>query len=131
MVSKDYQILNQDVVISMDLTDNPPKFVSAILPHPTAVVKKAIKYLASRLIAAEEFSSQLVDSGVACNVLIPNQGWTKGRIRLCFEFCPDENEDESTKAINSEQEQAPDLQNLDELDEIRLSVAEESSNGQT
>ncbi len=28
--------------------------------------------------------------GVPCEVLTPNQGWKKGKVKITLEFCPDE-----------------------------------------
>lgn len=51
---------------------------------------------------AEEFLHKLGDQidhhkmerwcikGVPCEVLTPNQGWKKGKIKIGLEFCPDE-----------------------------------------
>jgi hypothetical protein len=57
-------------------------------------------------------------SGINCNLLQPDgKGWQKGKLKLCFEFIPEETEPVATQENPTETYPSP-------LDEIRNSLVE-------
>jgi KGK domain len=56
--------------------------------------------------------------GTTCNLLQPDgKGWQKGKIKICFEFIPEEIETQSTPEEQTETHRSP-------LDDIRASLVE-------
>ncbi|WP_066375925.1 MULTISPECIES: KGK domain-containing protein [unclassified Anabaena] len=56
-----------------------------------------------------ESESQLFDEGLDCYVLAPGKTWRKGKIRLRFEFLPDESEPKEIQDNNLETSPLDDL----------------------
>jgi KGK domain len=57
--------------------------------------------------------TELLEDGLDCNLLQPDgKGWQKGKLTMCFQFTPEENEFISTQEISAEVNNSP-------LDEIR------------
>ncbi|WP_353930374.1 KGK domain-containing protein [Okeanomitos corallinicola TIOX110] len=56
----------------------------------------------------------LFTEGMEAKVLRPGDGWKKGKIRLCIEFCPDEPEVTET-AANNKTAINPENSSLDDL----------------
>jgi KGK domain len=66
--------------------------------------------------------SQAFSAGVVCSLLEPDgQGWRKGKIRLCFEFIPEENtsvvvQEDSVKATQSPLDEIRQLANRSQIE---------------
>ncbi len=57
--------------------------------------------------------TKLLENGLNCNLLQPDgKGWQKGKLTMCFQFTPEENETILTQEISAEVNNSP-------LDEIR------------
>ncbi|MBD2245640.1 KGK domain-containing protein [Nostoc sp. FACHB-888] len=64
--------------------------------------------------------SKVFDEGFECYVLIPNQQWRTGKIRVRLEFCPDEaeiEENQENNGLDINQERSP-------LDDLRQQLKE-------
>ena len=63
----------------------------------------------------------VLDNDISCKLLQPDgKGWQKGKLKLCFEFIPEETEVVGTLNNSPAKERSP-------LDEIRNSLAIESN----
>jgi hypothetical protein len=63
----------------------------------------------------------LIADGKSCSLLQPDgKGWQTGKLKLCFEFIPDETESEENNKKTIQTDRSP-------LDEIRNSLAVESN----
>jgi hypothetical protein len=64
---------------------------------------------------------RMLMKGKNCSLLQPNsKGWQTGKLKLCFEFIPDETESEENNEKPTQTDRSP-------LDEIRNSLAVESN----
>jgi hypothetical protein len=64
---------------------------------------------------------EAIEDGINCNLLQPDaRGWQKGKLKLCFEFIPEESEIVENKNNSIEAKHSP-------LDEIRNSLTVESN----
>lgn len=59
--------------------------------------------------------------GLECEVLVPGKTWRKGKVRICFEFCPEDDENCSEKELRQE-ETADEVAVEYPLDEVRQTI---------
>lgn len=67
---------------------------------------------------------KIISEGLNCEALVPGSTWRKGRIRICFEFCPEDDEDgeNRNKKDFGHEEAAKEVAVEYPLDEIRQTI---------
>lgn len=91
-------LLNSNDVISINKHED-----KIILPHVTFKVNEFVDDLIKKIENNEEKRGKWSESGVECEILSPNTGWKKGKIRVTLEFIPEESEsilDDIRQTIN-------------------------------
>ncbi|AFZ33748.1 KGK family protein [Stanieria cyanosphaera PCC 7437] len=78
------QVIDQDEVLSVNRDDN------ILIAHHTYKVEEFLQELGKR-IDKNKMEKWCVD-GVPCQLLTPNQGWKKGKVKIVLQFSPDETE---------------------------------------
>ncbi|PSF33604.1 KGK family protein [Aphanothece hegewaldii CCALA 016] len=80
-------LLNRDDVVSINNYED-----KIILSHVTFQVKEFVEDLMKQIDKSEERREKWGQKGVECEILSPNTGWKKGKIRITLEFIPEEPE---------------------------------------
>jgi hypothetical protein len=80
-------LLKRDDVISINNHED-----RIVLPHVTFKVNEFVEDLMKQIDKSEERREKWGQKGVECEVLSPNTGWKKGKIRVTLEFIPEESE---------------------------------------
>jgi|UPI0007399C9F hypothetical protein len=66
---------------------------------------------------------KVVSEGLDCEALVPGSRWRKGKVRICFEFYPQDAEDEKKSAAeNLGHKETANGAAVDPLDEIRQEI---------
>jgi len=78
-----YRHLNDDAVIKTGEDD-------AIGGGTTFVLGEATEILSNSYFNDEEVVEKWAKTGVECQVLVPNYGWQKGKVRISIEFAPEQ-----------------------------------------
>jgi hypothetical protein len=76
------RVMNDNEVLSVNREDN------VLVAHHTYKVEEFLNELGKR-IDKHKMDKWCVD-GVPCEILTPNQGWKKGKVKIALQFCPDE-----------------------------------------
>ncbi|MDJ0690971.1 MAG: KGK domain-containing protein [Xenococcaceae cyanobacterium MO_188.B32] len=76
------RLMHSNEVISVDRQDN------VLMSHNTYKVEEFLHELGDRI--GERNIKKWIDEEVPCEVLTPNQGWKKGKVKISLEFYPDE-----------------------------------------
>lgn len=77
-------IVNENEVLSVNRDDN------ILIAHHTYKAEEFLHELGKR-IDKNKMEKWCID-GVPCQLLTPNQGWRKGKVKIVLQFSPDETE---------------------------------------
>lgn len=108
--------INLDVNSVVSLTDSNIPFVSG----RTFKVGEAYEGMKRHFGRSDVWFSE----GLDCEALVPGDTWRKGRIRICFEFCPEDDEDEENISEKDfgHKETADEVAVEYPLDEVRQTI---------
>jgi hypothetical protein len=78
-----YQHLSDDTVIKTAEDES-------IGAGTTFVLNEAIAIFANNYFTDEKIITKWTETGIECQVLMPNSKWQKGKVRISIEFEPDQ-----------------------------------------
>lgn len=105
--------INLDVNSVVSLTDSNIPFVSG----RTFRIGEAYEGMKRHFGRSDVWFSE----GLDCEALVPGNTWRKGKIRICFEFCPEDGEDFDNNDLGHE-EAADEVVVEYPLDEVRQTI---------
>ena len=76
------RFIENNEVISVNREDN------ILISHHTYKAEEFIRELGRRI--DHHKMERWCIKGVPCEILTPNQGWKKGKVKITLQFCPDE-----------------------------------------
>jgi KGK domain len=130
VISELLEMLKETSIDSIDFTER-SEFLEKLTNTITGIIQQghSQQYLMSKVSAFlkgsifdskkdnSKINNELL-SGINCNLLQPDgKGWQKGKLKICFEFIPEENEPVATQEPPVQTHNSP-------LDEIRNSLVE-------
>lgn len=77
-------VLSKDDVVSLNNHED-----KTWISHHTFKTEEFLNNLSHKVDGNREKQKRWTNEGIECSILTPNQGWQKGKIRLCVEFIPD------------------------------------------